>query len=194
MMTTYKMTLGTHTIDSAPDGAKQILEGAKTRMGMVPNMYGRMANLTGLLSTYTHGSEAFRTEGGFTAPEQEVVLLVISRENGCEYCVGAHSMIAERKSKVPPQALEAIRAGKPIADPKLAAVAAFTQAMLDKKGNPSPEDGTAFLKAGFTEQHILAIILAISVKTISNYVNHVFHTPLDAPFAAYAWTADVKAA
>ncbi len=193
-MTTYQMTLAAQTIDSAPDGARQILEGAKARMGMVPNMYGRMANLPGLLTTYAHGSEAFRGQGGFTPAEQEVVLLVISRENGCDYCVGAHSMIAEKMSKVPPQALEAIRAGKAIADPKLAALAAFTQAMVEKRGNPSPEDAAAFLKAGFTEQHILAIILAISVKTISNYANHVFHTPLDASFSAYAWTADAEAA
>jgi uncharacterized peroxidase-related enzyme len=188
------MTLPAQTIDSAPDGAKQILEGAKARMGMVPNMYGRMANLAGLLTTYAHGYEAFRAQGGFTPAEQEVVLLVTSRENGCEYCVGAHSMIADKMSGVPPQALEAIRTDKAIADPKLAALAAFTQAMVAKRGNPAPADAAAFLKAGFTEQHILAVILAIAVKTISNYSNHVFHTPLDAPFAAYAWTADAKAA
>lgn len=193
-MTTYQMTLAAQTIDSAPNGARQILEGAKTRMGMVPNMYGRMANLSGLLTTYAHGYEAFRAQGGFTPAEQEVVLLVISRENGCEYCVGAHSMIADKMSKVPPQALEAVRTGKAIVDPKLAALAAFTQAMVEKRGNPSPADAAAFLKAGFTEQHILAVILAISVKTISNYANHVFHTPLDAPFSAYAWTADAEAA
>lgn len=193
-MTTYQMTLAAQTIDSAPNGARQILEGAKTRMGMVPNMYGRMANLSGLLTTYAHGYEAFRAQGGFTPAEQEVVLLVISRENGCEYCVGAHSMIADKMSKVPPQALEAVRTGKAIVDPKLAALAAFTQAMVEKRGNPSPADAAAFLKAGFTEQHILAVILAIAVKTISNYANHVFHTPLDAAFSAFAWTAGARAA
>lgn len=193
-MTTYRMTLGSHSIETAPAGAKPILEATKARMGMVPNMYGRLANLPGLLTTYAHGGEAFRTQGGFTPPEQEVVLLVISRENGCEYCVGAHSMIADKMSKVPPQALEAIRAGQPIADPKLAALAAFTKTMIEKRGNPSPEDARAFLKTGFTEQHILAVILAIAVKTISNYANHVFHTPLDASFVAFAWTASAKAA
>jgi len=193
-MTTYQVTLKPHTIESAPEGARQILESAQARMGMVPNMYGRMANLAGLLTTYSHGYEAFRAQAGLTPPEQEVVLLVISRENGCEYCVGAHSMIADKMSKVPAQVLEAIRSGKPIDDPKLAALAAFTHAMVEKRGNPSPGDAAAFLKAGFTEQHILAIILAIAVKTISNYSNHVFHTPLDAPFASYAWSANAKAA
>jgi len=193
-MTTYKMQLAARTIDDAPDGARQILEGAKARMGMVPNMYGRMANLGGLLTTYAHGYEAFRGQAGFTPPEQEVVLLVISRENGCEYCMGAHSMIAANMSKVPAQALEAVRTGGPIADAKLAALADFTKAMVDKRGNPSPADAEAFLAAGYTEQHILAVILAIAVKTISNYSNHVFHTPLDAPFAAFTWSPGARAA
>ena len=193
-MTTYRLTLAPHSIESAPEAARPILDAAQKRMGIVPNMYSRMANLPGLLATYVQGYEAFRGQGGFTPAEQEVILLVVSRENGCEYCVGAHSMIADKMSKVPAQALKAVRIGKPIADPRLAALGEFTKAMLDTRGNPSSEDARAFLAAGFTEPHILAIILAIAVKTISNYSNHVFPTPLDAPFVAYAWSADARAA
>jgi hypothetical protein len=50
--------------------------------------------------------------------------------------------------------------------------------MVNKRGRPSDEDVESFLSAGYTEKHILAIILAISVKTISNYSNHIFRTPL----------------
>lgn len=188
-MSTYQMTLGAHTIESAPADARPILETAKARLGLVPNMYASMANLPGLLGTYIHGYELFRAQSGFTPPEQEVVLLVVSRENACEYCVAAHSMIAEKMSKVPAQALGAIRDGEAIADPKLAALADFTRAMVRKRGNPSPADAAAFLKAGYTEHQILAIVLAVAVKTISNYSNHLFHTPVDAPFAPFAWTA-----
>lgn len=44
-----------------------------------------------------------------------------------------------------------------------------------------------FLDAGYSERHILEIILAISVKTLSNYANHLFHTPIDGVFAGRAW-------
>ncbi len=33
------------------------------------------------------------------------------------------------------------------------------------------------------------MLLAISIKTISNYSNHVFRTPVDAMFKAREWTA-----
>jgi AhpD family alkylhydroperoxidase len=183
------MSLGAQTIDSADPRARPMLEAAKARMGMVPNLYARLANLPVLLATYMEAQDAFRAQGGFTPPEQEVVLLTISRHKGCDYCMAAHSMIAAKLSRVPGDVLEAIRAGDPIPDPKLAALAAFTNAMVDKRGNPSPQDAEAFLLAGYREEHILAIILAIAVKTISNYSNHVFHTPLDGAFAAYEWKA-----
>ena len=187
-MSTYQLTLPAQTRESAAAEARQILQAAQARLGFIPNMYTRMANLPALLGTYIHGYDLFRAQSGLTPPEQEVVLLVVSRENGCEYCVAAHSMIAANMNKVPAQALEAVRNGTRIEDAKLAALAEFTQAMVQKRGNPAPADAAAFLKAGYTEHHILAIVLAIAVKTISNYSNHLFRTPVDAPFAGFAWS------
>ena len=187
-MSTYQMKLGGHTLESAPADAKPLLEAAQARMSMIPNMYARMAQLPGLLSTYLQGYELFRAQSGFTPAEQEIVFLTISRENGCEYCVAAHSMIGKAMSKVPDEALAAVRAGVPIADSKLHALSEFTRVMVGKLGNPSDADVAPFLSAGFSEHHILGIILAISVKTLSNYSNHVFHTQVDAAFASFGWT------
>jgi uncharacterized peroxidase-related enzyme len=187
-MSTYQMKLGGHTLESAPAEARPLLEAAQRQIGMIPNMYARMAQLPGVLSTYQHGYELFRATAGLTPVEQEVVLLTISRENGCEYCVAAHSMVGKVMSKVPPEVLEAVRAGAPIADARLHALAAFTQVMVAKRGNPTDADVAPFLAAGYTEHQILGVILAIAVKTLSNYSNHIFHTPVDGAFASFAWT------
>ncbi len=193
-MSTYQMKLGGHTLESAPAEAKPLLEAAQKQIGMIPNMYARMAQMPGLLSTYLHGYELFRAQSGLTSVEQEVVLLTISRENGCEYCMAAHSMVGKAMSKVPPSVLDAVRAGAPIADARLQALAEFTKAMVDKRGNPTDADVAPFLTAGFNERQLLAVILAIGVKILSNYANHVFHTPVDAAFASFAWTKPVPAA
>jgi len=42
--------------------------------------------------------------------------------------------------------------------------------------------------------HVLEIILAMAVKTISNYANHVNHTDVDDAFAPYAVDKTVAAA
>lgn len=187
MTAEYKLTLPAKTLENADPEAKAVLAKAKARVGFIPNMYAGMANSPGLLETYLDGYDRFRKSSGFTAAEQEVVFLTISRGNGCDYCMAAHSMLADKMSEVPPQVTEAIREGRPIPDAKLAALSAFTSTMLTSRGLPSKADVGGFLAAGYEERHVLEIILAIAVKTLSNYSNHLFHTPLDEMFASRAW-------
>lgn len=187
MTAEYKLSLPFHTIESADPKAKPALEKAKAQMGFVPNMYAGMANAPGLLDTYLESYARFRSESGFTPPEQEVVFLTISRANGCGYCVAAHSFVADQMSKVPPPVTEAIRNGHPIPEPKLAALSIFVETMVRTRGLPSNADVQVFLAAGYEERHVLQIILAIAVKTISNYADHVLHSPVDAAFAGRAW-------
>lgn len=52
---------------------------------------------------------------------------------------------------------------------------------------PAKADAQAFRDAGYSENHVLEIVLAIAVKTLSNYANHLLHTPLDAAIAQRAW-------
>lgn len=111
----------------------------------------------------------------------------MSAENGCTYCVAAHSTLADMMSKVPPEVTEAIRNGASVPDPKLRALSQFTRLMVATRGWPGAAVVDAFLSAGYTERHILEIILAISVKTLSNYSNHIFQTPVDDMFAGRRW-------
>ncbi|MGD9812781.1 MAG: carboxymuconolactone decarboxylase family protein, partial [Sphingobium sp.] len=145
MMTdTFRTTMplrGEHDPDPAISAP---LAAARQTLGFVPNMYAAMANLPALLDTYNHGYQRFREQAGFTPFEQEVILLTVSRENGCHYCVAAHSFVADRMSKVPPAITDAIRNDEPIADARIEALRAFTRAMVAARGNPGPEDARAF--------------------------------------------------
>ncbi len=189
MSAEYKLSSPPVTLDNADAKAKPLLESAKANLGFVPNMYAHMAKAPGVLDTYLHGYALFRQDSGFSPPEQEVVFLTISRENGCDYCMSAHSMIAEKASKVPADVLEALRSGEPIPDDRLAALSTFTSVMFRTRGMPSRDDVDAFLTAGFEEQHILQIILAMAVKTLSNYANHLNQPELDSAFSGHAWEA-----
>jgi uncharacterized peroxidase-related enzyme len=189
MADTYRMTLPPVELETASPRVREPLEAAKRRMGGIPNMYARMATSAGALETYLYGYERFRRDSGFTPAEQEVVLLTVSAENGCEYCVAAHSVIADTSSKVPREVTDSIRSGTAIADPKLRSLSQLTRAIVSTRGRPSSKDVKDFLDAGYAEKQILELVLAVSVKTISNYVNHLFDTPLDAAFEAREWKA-----
>ncbi len=194
MAETYRMSLPEVDAAGAPPRVKELLEGARKRLRMIPNMYSRMANSPGALETYLSGYDRFRRDSGFTPAEQEVVFLSISAENGCEYCVAAHSVIADTSSKVPRDVTDAIRGGAPIADRKLQALSTLARAMVARRGRPTPEEVKAFLDAGYAERQVLELVLAVSVKTISNYVNHLFETPVDGPFKAREWKAPNRSA
>lgn len=187
-MEAYKMNLKKIDLESADMRQKLIIEDATKKNGGWPNMYGNMINSTGLLETYLHGYNMFRTESGFTPVEQEVIFLTLSYENECNYCMAAHSFIADKMSKVPTEVTDAIRAGLPIADNKLQVLSLFTKQLFISRGRPTKEEVSIFLAAGFDEKKILEIILALAVKTLSNYSNHVFDTETDDMFKGRTWT------
>jgi len=187
MTAEYKLNLELIPLEEAEGEAKSVLEKAKANVGFVPNMYAAMANAPGLLDTYLHGYDHFRKNSSFSSVEQEVVFLIISRANGCHYCMAAHSMLADKQSQVPAEVTDAIREYRVIPDEKLEALARFTNTMAESRGRPGRKDVEAFLNAGYSERHILDIILAQAVKTLSNYSNHLFHTPVDEIFAYRDW-------
>lgn len=187
MLAEYQITLAPQVRETARGDAREVLDKALAQVGFIPNMYANMAHSPGLLNTYLEGYAAFRHGSGFTPTEQEVVFLVISRENGCEYCVSAHSFLADKASGVPAEVTDAIRDGQPIADQRLQALAEFTRVLVSSRGLPSAAQTDAFLTAGYSERQILEIVLAIAVKTLSNYSNHLFHTRLDDIFASRRW-------
>ncbi|PHS69268.1 MAG: alkylhydroperoxidase [Methylophaga sp.] len=183
----YKLTLQPRTMTNSEPRVKDLLNNTKQKMGFVPNMYAAMANSSILLDSYSHGYQLLRDESKFNPVEQEVIFLAISRANGCDYCMSAHSFVADNMSKVPIEVTDAIRNDTTIPNVKLAALTLFTRVMFNTRGLPTNDDVNVFLAAGYTEHHILEIILAISVKTISNYANHLFHTKLDGVFEARQW-------
>ena len=176
------------TADQSPRQAELLARGRKAAQGMLPNMYRAMAHSPALLDTYLYGYEALRKEAGFTPAELEVIFLVISYENACDYCVAAHSLVADTLSRVPRAVTDAIRNGEDIPDAKLRVLADVARQVLLSRGRPDPATMQKLLNAGYDEKHLLGIVLAIGIKTLSNYTNHLFDTPLDAVFKVREFT------
>ena len=175
-----------HTPENAPEGSRPILEGAQKALGFVPNLYGTFAGSPELLKAYTTIGQLF-DQTSFSPTERQIVLLAVSATNGCDYCVAAHSTIADMQ-KVPADVVTALRDGTPIADAKLEALRTFATTLAEKRGWADESDVQAFLAAGYTQANVLEVILGVGMKTLSNYTNHVAETPLDAAFQPKAWS------
>lgn len=169
-----------HTVESAPEKSREILKKYQDKLGFLPNVFGEMAESPALLKGYWELSEAAKT-GLFTPVEREIVQLSVSWLNDCGYCIAAHTMLGE-KAGVPRETLDAIRNDRPLKDAKHEALRLFTRAVMRRMGRPEENDIRAFVKAGYTNAHVMEVVLAIATKMISNYVNLIARTPLDQQF------------
>ncbi|MEO1469585.1 MAG: carboxymuconolactone decarboxylase family protein [Pseudomonadota bacterium] len=176
-----------HTADTAPEAARPLLENSVKSFGMIPNLHGVMASSPALLEAYqtVHGLVGSAT--GFDATERTVVWQTINVEHACHYCVPAHTAIANRDG-VDGDVIAALRAGQSLADPRLEALRRFTLAVVRGRGQVEPADRAAFAAAGYTDAGVLEVVLIVAQKVMSNYVNHLFETPVDAPFQKFAWS------
>lgn len=182
-----------HDLESAPAASRPLLEGARRTLGFIPGLYAGMAESPAALKAYTELSAIF-SRSGLGPVEQQVVLLAVSVENACEFCVAAHSFVARNVTRVPPAVIDALRAGGSLPDARLDALAVFARRVVRSRGRVSEADLRAFLEAGYSQSQVLDVVLGVAMKTLSNYSNHVLDTPVDAPFAAERWQAPRKAA
>lgn len=180
-MTTFE----THTIETAPEASRGVMEAAKGNYGFLPNLIGVLAESPAAVEGYVTLS-GILDKSSLDAAERQLLLLTISAANGCDYCVAAHTMGA-RAAGLDEAVIEAIRDGRPIPDGRLAALNAFALALNEKRGWASDEDVAAFLGAGYTKAHVLDVVLAATLKTLSNYTNHIAGTPLDGALQPARW-------
>ena len=155
--------------------------------GMIPNLHAVMAESPAVLDAYKELHAAFQNTS-FDKDELTVVWQTINIEHECHYCVPAHTMIANMMS-VDPAITEALRNRTAMPSEKLQALHNMTLSMTRNRGHIEESEMEAFFAAGYTQRHVLEITLGLSQKVMSNYVNHFSQTPVDEPFAEFAWTA-----
>jgi len=170
----------------APETARPLMEKAEQKFGFVPNLLKGMAGAPGLLEGYLTLSGLF-DQTSLSPVERQVVLLAVSFENGCHYCMAAHSAAA-KMAGASDDVMAALRENATIPDNKLEALRRFASTVVDKRGHLEEADIQALLEAGYTRQTVLEVVLGVGMKTLSNYTNHIVNTPLDQAFEPMAWS------
>ncbi len=173
------------SVANASPNAKPLLETIQKKYGMVPNLMGNFAHNPEALKAYLALSENFAASG-LSDLEQQVVALTASRENNCTYCMAAHSAMAAM-SKLDETVIQKVRNGETLSDKKLEALRNLTRKVVTSRGWLDDSDKKEFLAVGYTKEQLLAVILGVTMKTLSNYVNHVANTEIDQPFKPFSW-------
>lgn len=178
-----------HTISSAPDGAKPIMQQLQERVGFVPNLAATMAGSPLVLETYATLSGIFG-RGSFSPVEREIIAMAASFDNQCTYCMAAHSTFAKVQG-ASESVLDAVRGGKLPSDPQLAALVTFTHTVVRQRGKVSTIDIQAFQNAGFTQAQAMEVLIGISQAALASFVHQMAETPLDEGFQPQKWDKSI---
>lgn len=167
------------TRDSVSPANQVIFDQLQKSLKFVPNLYATFALSETALGTYLALQNA---KSSLSAKEREIVNLVVSQVNSCQYCLAAHTVLGKMVGFTDAQIIE-IRHGKASFDARLDALAKFVHEVAVKRGHADEAVTQAFLDAGWSQGNLVDVIMAIGDKIISNYLHGVSKIPVDFPAA-----------
>jgi uncharacterized peroxidase-related enzyme len=160
-------------IDKASPAAQLLLQGAKAKLGMVPNLFSTLAHSPAALSGYLQLNDALQ-QGALGAAEREIVSLVTAQFNRCGYCLSAHTLMG-KGAGLSADAIASARQGKGTA------VAELTQRVLSTRGQISDAELAAARAAGLSDAQIVDVVASVALNVLTNYFNNVAATEIDFP-------------
>lgn len=176
-----------HTRQTAPEQSKPHLDGLQQAFGFIPNVAGAMATspvLTGSLAALFGRVHS----GSFSEAEIQVVLLTNAVTNRSAWPAAFHSYLAAEQG-IDMEDIRALRAGRELADARLAALSSLARRLIRQKGHLTSSDKDEFLAVGYRADQLLEVIAIVAASTITNYTASVTMPVLEEEFAAYAWNA-----
>jgi uncharacterized peroxidase-related enzyme len=166
------------TRDQVSPASQQAFDGLLKAVGFVPNLYAAIAYSENGLPRYL----AFQgAKSSLSNKEKEVVNLVVSEVNGCQYCLSAHTVLGKMNGLTEADTLD-LRAGHST-NPKLNALVSLAKAITENKGRVFQEQLDTFFAAGYTQGNLVDVILQVSDKIAMNYLHNLTQIPIDFPSA-----------
>lgn len=147
----------------------------KKAVGFVPNIYSLMAYSETALDTYLKFENA---PNSFSKKEVELIKLAVSQENGCQYCLSAHTLFGKMNGFSEEQILE-IRSGSASFSSKLHALVNITKEITAKKGDTTDEAVQNFFDAGYTRGALVELVQLVAVMVVTNYLHNLTKVPID---------------
>lgn len=158
---------------------QEIFDNLKKQVGFVPNLYATYAYSENALGDYLALSSRKTSLSG---KEKEVINLVVSQVNECDYCLAAHTAIGKMNGFTDEQILE-IRTGEASFDSKYDALAKFVKNAVINRSHPDAEVVDNLIASGYSKENLIDAIVVIGDKTISNFINGATQIPVDFPAA-----------
>ena len=163
---------------TATGEAKKLLDAVQSGLGMVPNFIRVLANSPAALSAFL-GIHGIAGAGELDPKTRERIALTVAEQNGCQYCVSAHTAIG-RKVGLDNQEILANRNGRS-SDAKAEAALTFARALVENTGQVSKAEFAAVRAAGHSDAEIVEIITHVAMNIFTNLLGKSTQVEIDFP-------------
>lgn len=164
--------------DAVPPATKPLLDAVAAQLGSVPNLFRLVGQSPAALEGLLGLSSALNKT--LDAKTRERIALAVAQVNGCDYCLSAHSYLAENLAKLDDAERAANRRGRSN-DAGADAAVAFARHVAEARGKVSAAEIAAVRRAGYTDAQIVDIIANVALNVLTNLVNNVADTDIDFP-------------
>ena len=160
------------------DEQKALLNAIQGQLGMVPNFLRVFANSPAALTAFL-GLHGIANNGSLDPLTRERIALALAQQNGCEYCVSAHTAIG-RKTGLTGNEIAAARAGTS-EDAQAAVAVRFAQSLMDEKGEISALQLAEMRSAGYSESDIVEVVTHVGMNFLTNILGKASRVDIDFP-------------
>jgi uncharacterized peroxidase-related enzyme len=167
------------TVEKSPEASKPLLDAVNKQLGIVPNLMKLVGNSPAALEGYLSLNAALG-KGVLPVTLRERIALTVAEFNECEYCLAAHTYIAQNIAKIDVNEIEAARSGTS-SDPKTEAALHFAYRVASQRGKVIDQDITTLRNVGYDDASIVEIVLNVALNVLTNYINNVALTDVDFP-------------
>lgn len=163
-----------------PGAAAELIDGVKSQIGSVPNIFATFAHSPAVLDAYLAFSGAIGNTS-LTGAQREQIALAVAGENNCDYCASAHTAIAAGAGVGKDEATQNLAGAA--SDATTNALLQFATQIVRERGKlPNAGGEIARLReAGVSDAQIVEVIAVVGINLFTNYFNHIVETEIDFP-------------
>ena len=158
-----------HDLASAPADARPFLEATQRLFGFVPLATARHATAPALVEGFARLLDIFE-KTSLSPLEREAVALTLAAKLDCKLCRDLHRRFA-RQHGASAELVETLLSRTAVADPRLAALAEFTERVVDTRGAVSDAELERFVAEGFSPRQALEVVVGVATYTLSILAN-----------------------
>ncbi|MGH1350518.1 MAG: carboxymuconolactone decarboxylase family protein [Methyloligellaceae bacterium] len=164
---------------TATGDTKEAYDEATRQFGGVINLFQIAGNAPNVLKGILALNKSVNRESELTGKQVELVAMLVSALNRCDYCVNVHMQVGKGQGLSESELLEAMAGtSRNAADQSLLN---YTNEVVRNRGMVSSNTFEAARSAGFSDKALLEVIGVIGLYTTLQYIRHVGNPDHDFP-------------